>query len=79
MKLFSAYLKHRAKIIITILAVAAIFAATDLLFDMPRIAILYPLILTFVLGLIICGFDFFFFVKKHNQLTQTPEIGRAHV
>ena len=73
MKLFSEYLKYRAKIIITILAVAAIFAATDLLFDMPRIAILYPLILTFVLGLIICGFDFFFFVKKHNQLTQTPD------
>lgn len=73
MKLFSEYLKYRAKIFITCIFVIAIFVTTDLLFDMPRIAILYPLILTFVLGLIICGFDFFFFVKKHNQLTQTPD------
>ena len=73
MKLFSAYLKYRAKLIITCLLVVAIFVTTDMLFDMPRIAILYPLILTLVMGVIIGGFDLFFFIKKHNQLTQASD------
>ena len=73
MKLFSAYLKYRAKLIIICLIVVAIFVTTDMLFDMPRIAILYPLILTLVMGVIIGGFDLFFFIKKHNQLTQASD------
>jgi hypothetical protein len=73
MKLFPQYLKSRAKIIVIYLVVVAIFATTDLLFDMPQIAILYPLILSLTMGIVICGFDFFFFVKRHNQLTQTPD------
>lgn len=73
MKPFPQYLKSRAKIIVIYLVVVAIFATTDLLFDMPQIAILYPLILSLAMGIVICGFDFFFFVKKHNQLTQTPD------
>ena len=73
MKPFPQYLKSRAKIIVIYLVVVAIFATTDLLFDMPQIAILYPLILSLAMGIVICGFDFFFFVKRHNQLTQTPD------
>ena len=73
MKLFSEYLKYLAKLLITGMFVVAIFVTTDLLFDMPGIAVLYPLILTIVMGIITCGFDFFFFTKKHNQLTQTPD------
>ena len=73
MKLFSEYLKYRAKLLITGMFVVAIFVTTDRLFDIPQIAILYPLILTIVIGLIVCGFDCFFFIKKHKQLTQTPD------
>ncbi len=73
MKLFSEYLKYRAKIYITCIFVMAIFVTTDLLFDMPRIAILYPLILTLVVGVIIGGFDLYFFIKKHNRLTQSSD------
>ena len=73
MKLFSEYLKYRAKIFITCIFVMAIFVTTDLLFDMPRIAILYPLILTLVVGVIIGGFDLYFFIKKHNRLTQSSD------
>lgn len=73
MKLFSEYLKYRAKLLITGMFVVAIFVTTDRLFDIPQIAILYPLILTIVIGLIVCGFDCFFFIRKHEQLTQTPD------
>ena len=73
MKLFPQYLKSRAKIIVIYLVIVAIFATTDLLFDMPQIAILYPLILSLTMCIVVCGFDFFFFVKKHSQLTQTPD------
>jgi hypothetical protein len=73
MKLLGSYLRYRAKIIITCFVIVAIFVSTDLLFDIPRIAFLYPLILTLVIGLITCGIDFFFFIRKHNLLTQNYE------
>ena len=73
MKLLISYLKYRAKIMITCFVVVAVFVSTDVLFDMPRIAVLYPLILTLSAGLIACGFDFAFFVKRHNQLTDNTE------
>ena len=68
MKLLFSYLKYRAKIIITCVVIVGIFVTTDILFDMPRIAVLYPLLLTLSIGFITCGFDFFFFVKRHNDL-----------
>ena len=70
MNLLSSYLRYRAKIMITCLAVLAVFVTTDVLFDIPRIAILYPLILTLSIGLIVCIFDFIFFVKRHKLLTE---------
>ena len=73
MKLLISYLKYRAKIMITCFVVVAVFVSTDVLFDMPRIAVLYPLILTLSVGLIACGFDFAFFVKRHNQLTDNTD------
>lgn len=73
MKLFFEYLKSRTKIVITILIIVAIFVMTDLLFDIPQIAIVYPIVLTLAMGIVLCGFDYFFFVKKHKQLTQTPD------
>ena len=73
MKLLGSYLRYRAKIIITCFVIVAIFVSTDLLFDIPRIAFLYPLILTLVIGLITCGIDLFFFIRKHNLLTQNYE------
>ena len=73
MKLLASYLRYRAKIIITCFVIVAIFVSTDLLFDIPKIAFLYPLVLTLAIGLITCGIDFFFFIKRHDQLTQNYE------
>lgn len=73
MNLFPAYLKYRAKIIITCIAVVVIFSSSYLLFDMPEISVLYPLMLTLVFGLIAMAFDFVFFKKRHERLTQNQD------
>ncbi len=73
MKLFARYLKYRAKIIITCIAVAGIFASSYFLFDMQAIAVLYPVLLTLCFGLIAAGFDFAAFAKRHNRLKDNPE------
>ena len=68
MKLFGSYLKYRAKIIITCAVVALVFSSSYLLFDMPKIAVLYPLLLTLGMGLIALAFDFIFFVRRHKRI-----------
>ena len=68
MKLFSGYLKYRIKLFVTCAIVTGIFASSYLLFDMPPIAVLYPLILTVVIGLVATGFDFALFVKRHERI-----------
>ena len=68
MKLFGSYLKYRAKTIISCILIAGIFASSYLLFDMPKIAVLYPLVLTLGIGLIAASVDLVFFVKRHNRI-----------
>ena len=68
MKLFGSYLKYRAKLIVTCAVVIGIFASSYLLFDMPQIAVLYPLVLSLGIGLIAASVDFVFFVRRHNTI-----------
>ena len=68
MKLLISYLKYRAKLIVTCAVVILIFASSYLLFDMPSIAVLYPLILTLGIGLTAAAVDFVFFVRRHNRI-----------
>ena len=70
MKLFPAYLKYRAKVIITCAVVAGLFSSSYLLFDMPAIAVFYPLTLTLAAGLFAMFVDFLFFIKRHKELSQ---------
>ena len=73
MKLFGSYLKYRIKFLIASGVIIGIFSSSYLLFDMPAIAVLYPLILVVVIGIITMAIDFVFFIKRHNQLTQVQE------
>ena len=70
MKLFLSYLKSRAKIIAVCTVLIAVFASSYLLFDMPAIAVLYPLILCVCIGLVLMVFDFVFFIKRHRKLSE---------
>lgn len=68
MKLFASYLKYRAKLIAACLVVGGIFASSYLLFEMPVIAVLYPLILTLIAGIIAMVIDFILFVRRHENI-----------
>lgn len=68
MKLFGSYLKYRAVMIVTCVLIVGIFASSYLLFDMPKIAVLYPLVLTLCIGLAAAAADFVFFVRRHNRI-----------
>lgn len=68
MKLFASYLKYRAKLVAACLVVGGIFASSYLLFEMPVIAVLYPLILTLIAGIIAMVIDFILFVRRHESI-----------
>ncbi len=70
MKLFLSYLKSRSKVIAVSAIFIAVFASSYLLFDMPVISVLYPLILCVCIGMIILVFDFVFFIRRHRKLTE---------
>ena len=73
MKLFLSYLKSRAKVIAVCAVFIAVFASSYLLFDMPAISVLYPLILCVCIGLVVMVFDLVFFIRRHRKLN-TNEI-----
>ncbi len=73
MKLIPAYLKYRARMIVICIFVTGIFSSSYLLFDMPEIAVLYPLLLTLATGIILMAIDYVFFVKRHEKLRSTSD------
>lgn len=68
MKLFASYLKYRAKIVAACLVVGGVFASSYLLFEMPVIAVLYPLVLSLIAGIIAMVIDFILFVRRHENV-----------
>ena len=68
MKLFGRYLKYRRSIIISVIVIAGFFASSYLLFDMPVIAVLYPLSLVFSAGAIAMVIDYILFRNRHKKM-----------
>ena len=62
------YLKSRLKVIILLMTAVMIFASSYLLFDMPVVTVLYPVILCFAFLLLIGIIDFLITLGKHKQL-----------
>ena len=62
------YLKSRLKVIILLMTAVLIFASSYLLFDMPAVTVLYPVILCFAFLLLIGIIDFLTTLGKHKQL-----------
>ncbi|MBR3461182.1 MAG: sensor histidine kinase [Clostridiales bacterium] len=62
------YLKSRLKVIILLMTAVLIFASSYLLFDMPVVTVLYPVILCFAFLLLIGIIDFLITLGKHKQL-----------
>ena len=68
MKLFFSYLKSRIRVFILYVVIACVFAASYLLFDMPSIAVLYPLSMSLAIGIIVVIIDFIIFRNRHEKL-----------
>ena len=68
MKLFFSYLKSRIRVLILYVVIACVFAASYLLFDMPSIAVLYPLSMSLAIGIIVMIIDFIIFRNRHEKL-----------
>ncbi|MCR4767252.1 MAG: sensor histidine kinase [Saccharofermentans sp.] len=62
------YLKSRLKVIILLMTAVLIFASSYLLFDMPVVTVLYPVILCIAFLLLIGIIDFLITLGKHKQL-----------
>ncbi len=62
------YLKSRLKVIILLMTAVLIFASSYLLFDMPVVTVLYPVILCIAFLLLIGIIDFLITLGKHRQL-----------
>ncbi len=64
------YLRSRIKVLILVLTAEGIFVSSNLLFDMPAVTVLYPLVLStaavFAAGVI----DFLIVLNKHKKLTR---------
>lgn len=68
MKLFFSYLKSRIRVLLLYVVIACVFAASYLLFDMPSIAVLYPLSMSLAIGIIVVIIDFIILRNRHEKL-----------
>jgi hypothetical protein len=64
------YIRSRLKIIIIFAVIVGIFASSYLLFDMPAVTVLYPLILSIVILIIIGIADLIITANRHKKLIQ---------
>ena len=64
------YIRSRLKVIIIFAVIAGIFASSYLLFDMPAVTVLYPLILSIVILIIIGTADLIITAGKHKKMIQ---------
>ena len=64
------YIRSKLKIIIIFVVIAGIFASSYLLFDMPAVTVLYPLILSIVILIIIGTADLIITAGRHKKLVQ---------
>lgn len=77
MKLFFAYLKEHARLIIALALAVAVFAASFALYDLPLSAVTYPAALCFVLTLVFVMVDFVRAKRRHAEFMSLTEITAA--
>lgn len=79
MKLFFNYLKSRRGIILAYLLFAVIFTLSFILYRLPIMAVLYPIIICASLGLIFLIQDFFKAKKKHESFEIIKTLSAAMI
>lgn len=74
MKLFAAYLKQHAKLIIAAVGFFAVFALCFALYHLPLLAVIYPAGLSLLLILLLAAIDFRRVKAKHERLSAINEV-----
>ena len=69
MELVGIYLKSRIKVIVVCILIAGLFSTVYLLFGMPGIVVVYPLILSLLICIAAAVFDFIGYRERHKMLT----------
>lgn len=77
MKLFFAYLKEHARLIIALALAVAVFATSFALYDLPLSAVTYPAALCLVLTLVFIMVDFVRAKRRHAEFMSLTEITAA--
>ncbi|MCR4689296.1 MAG: sensor histidine kinase [Saccharofermentans sp.] len=62
------YFRSRIGFLLLLLSVAGLFASSYLLFDMPRLTVIYPLVLSLALIIIAAIADYLIMLDKHKKL-----------
>ncbi len=79
MKLFFKYIKSKKKIIICSAIFIAIFLFSFILYRLPVVAVVYPVVLCMIIGLIFVSVDFVKFKKLHESLENIEKLGSIAV
>lgn len=79
MKLFLTYIKQRKKVTAAFMLFAVVFAVSFLLYRLPLGAMVYPLALCVLLGLIFMTVDFLRVRKKYFRLKRASEMTAAMI
>lgn len=69
MELLKSYLRSRIKAIVVCMLIAGAFSAAYLLFDMPEIVVVYPLMLSVLVGIVALALDYISYRRRHTMLT----------
>ena len=77
MKLFLSYLKSKQKLLAMLALFAATFITAFLLYNLPLMAVIYPMALCLLFGAIICAADFSREKKKHELMCDIKKLSTS--
>ncbi len=77
MQIFKFYWKQRKRAILFFLLASSIFLLTFFLYDLPLMAVLYPILICVVLGIILFAWDVRDVWRKHNRLAEISRLPAA--
>ncbi|MBQ7636194.1 MAG: sensor histidine kinase [Lachnospiraceae bacterium] len=70
MKLFGSFIKSMIGGILVFLGFFALLFISFSLYDLPLKAVLYPILLCILLGLVYCAFKYYAFYKRHKEIEE---------
>ena len=74
MKFISIYIKKRFRWFLAQIIFCAVFAVSFFLYHLTLEAVLYPILICVVFGLLIIGVDIYFVYRKHKRLTEISKL-----